>query len=88
MAAIGTFSINSASHDFPVDSTKPQSTLCMLKYSIRSPVIDLSPPPTLTVDDAVTKGLNPRQEERDRMDQRKGGKEGRNEVKEKWNSIM
>lgn len=37
----------------------------MLKHCIRSPVIDLSPPPTLTVDDAVPRGLTPCQERGD-----------------------
>lgn len=35
----------------------------MLKHCIRSTAIDLSPPPTLTVDDAVPKGLTPCQAE-------------------------
>ena len=37
----------------------------MLKHCIRGTVIDLGPPPTLTVDDAVPTGLNPCQVEGD-----------------------
>lgn len=54
----------------------------MLKHCIRGTVIDLGPPPTLTVDDAVPTGLNPCQVEGDgsrgagskERDERDGGK--------------
>ena len=56
----------------------------MLKHCIRGTVIDLSPPPTLTVDDAVPKGLTPSQAEEGRnFVVKERGRDGRMEgVKE------
>lgn len=64
MAAVGNLSVNSALHDFPTDRINLKALLCMLKLCIRNAVIDLSPTPTPTVDDAVPTGLNPCQQKR------------------------
>lgn len=56
MPATGYHGVKSASHDFPTDRVNHKA-LCMLKHCIRSTMIDLSPTPTLTVDDAVPSSL-------------------------------